>query len=418
MRLVLIVLSLLVFVKGGFGLPTLVLVDDLETKNSHSQLFAALTARGIDLEFRTVDDDRVQLAQYGELYYENAMILAYRRPDYLWEISSSDLVEFYEAGGNVFVAVEDSVPETIKNFAVECHVDFDADKTTVFDFFHSSAEHKAIYSRQWLQNSAVTGISSQNEPVLFKGKSMAIGEDSDLVFEILTGESTSFCAKDSPYIGSTLENAGKDVVLVAALQSKSNVRATFSGSLSMLSDVFFDASISESISKTSNRVFAESIVLWTFGKRGVLRAGEVVHFHQGANVSSWNPESYRIGDNIEYRVRIEQLLNNVWIPYQADNVQLELVMLDPYIRENLEHDGQGNFFLKLKVPDVFGVYKFQINHYRKGFSDLHVKNVIPLRPFRHDEYERFIVAAYPYYASAFSMMAGFFIFSIAYLTTQ
>jgi hypothetical protein len=30
---------------------------------------------------------------------------------------------------------------------------------------------------------------------------------------------------------------------------------------------------------------------------------------------------------------------------------------------------------------------------------------IPVRPFKHDEYERFIGAAYPYYSSAFSLVS-------------
>lgn len=36
-------------------------------------------------------------------------------------------------------------------------------------------------------------------------------------------------------------------------------------------------------------------------------------------------------------------------------------------------------------------------------------------PLRHNEYERFIVSAFPYYASAFSMMAGVCIFSFVFL---
>uniref|UniRef100_A0A2P2K1M0 Dolichyl-diphosphooligosaccharideprotein glycosyltransferase 48 kDa subunit n=1 Tax=Rhizophora mucronata TaxID=61149 RepID=A0A2P2K1M0_RHIMU len=40
---------------------------------------------------------------------------------------------------------------------------------------------------------------------------------------------------------------------------------------------------------------------------------------------------------------------------------------------------------------------------------------IPVRPYRHNEYERFIPAAYPYYGAAFSTMAGFFIFTVVHL---
>lgn len=40
---------------------------------------------------------------------------------------------------------------------------------------------------------------------------------------------------------------------------------------------------------------------------------------------------------------------------------------------------------------------------------------VSVRPLQHTQYERFIPSAYPYYASAFSMMAGLFIFSIVFL---
>jgi len=37
------------------------------------------------------------------------------------------------------------------------------------------------------------------------------------------------------------------------------------------------------------------------------------------------------------------------------------------------------------------------------------------RPFRHDEFDRFVPAAFPYYVSALSMMAGFFVFGIIFM---
>lgn len=38
-----------------------------------------------------------------------------------------------------------------------------------------------------------------------------------------------------------------------------------------------------------------------------------------------------------------------------------------------------------------------------------------VRPLQHTQYERFIPSAYPYYAGAFSMMVGLFMFSIVFL---
>lgn len=40
---------------------------------------------------------------------------------------------------------------------------------------------------------------------------------------------------------------------------------------------------------------------------------------------------------------------------------------------------------------------------------------VSVRPLEHTQYERFIPSAYPYYASAFSMMAGVLIFSFVFL---
>lgn len=38
-----------------------------------------------------------------------------------------------------------------------------------------------------------------------------------------------------------------------------------------------------------------------------------------------------------------------------------------------------------------------------------------MRPWQHTQYERFIVSAYPYYTSSFSMMVGVVIFSFVFL---
>lgn len=38
-----------------------------------------------------------------------------------------------------------------------------------------------------------------------------------------------------------------------------------------------------------------------------------------------------------------------------------------------------------------------------------------VRPLEHTQYERFILSAYPYYTSAFSMMIGVVLLSVVYL---
>ena len=78
-------------------------------------------------------------------------------------------------------------------------------------------------------------------------------------------------------------------------------------------------------------------------------------------------------------------------------------------------DKNGQFEGKFTVPDVYGVFQFKVEYVRQGLTRLYSTTQFSVRPLRHDQYERFIVSAYPYYASSFSMMFGVFLFSIVFL---
>jgi hypothetical protein len=53
---------------------------------------------------------------------------------------------------------------------------------------------------------------------------------------------------------------------------------------------------------------------------------------------------------------------------RASDVQVELRMLDPYVRTSLSHDGAGRFSAVVKVPDVYGVFKWRLDYRRLGYS--------------------------------------------------
>jgi len=147
-------------------------------------------------------------------------------------------------------------------------------------------------------------------------------------------------------------------------------------------------------------------------KKGVLRAKNAQTHRVGESVA---PFSYTIKDNVEYSIEIEEWNGKQWVPFTGNDVQLEYSMLDPYVRTTLKNDGKGKFSTTFILPDVYGVFTFRVEYNRKGLSNLNSIIRTPVRPFKHNEYERFINSAYPYYASAFSMMAGLFVFSWFFL---
>ena len=128
---------------------------------------------------------------------------------------------------------------------------------------------------------------------------------------------------------------------------------------------------------------------------------------------------YRIKDEIVYSMMVEQLDGDNWVPFASDDMQMEFMMLDPYVRKTMVVDPNSRKHVaSFTAPDSYGIFKFRVFYRRVGYSVLHAETQVSIRPFKHNEYERFIFSAYPYYTSAFSAMIGFFIFSMYFLFTE
>jgi oligosaccharyltransferase complex subunit beta len=163
--------------------------------------------------------------------------------------------------------------------------------------------------------------------------------------------------------------------------------------------------------KSGNEDFCNSLVEWAFHERSVLRVKSVSHHRPGQTEV---PSVYTIKEEVEYEIEIEEWNGKKWAPYTGSDVQLEFIMLDPYVRTSLK-PSNGKLTTIFQIPDVYGFFTFKVEYLRKGISRLESIERVPVRPFRHTEYERFIDAAYPYYASATSMLVGLFVFSWVFL---
>ena len=213
--------------------------------------------------------------------------------------------------------------------------------------------------------------------------------------------------------------SGKGTVLVAGLQARNNARVVFSGSIDMFSDKLFMAGVSSAngkkADKSGNQALAISLVRWCFKLSGVLRVKGVNHHLEGEQ--SPPAIAYTVEDKAVYSIDIEEYVNGKWVAYNGKDVQMEFVRIDPFVRLTLENQN-GHFEGKFKIPDTYGVYQFKVEYVRTGLTRLVSTTQYSVRPWRHDQYERFISSAYPYYASAFSMMLGVVMFSVVFLHHQ
>jgi len=253
-------------------------------------------------------------------------------------------------------------------------------------------------------------------PLLYRGTGLITDADNPLVLPVLRAPSTAYCYNPANAISDYPHATGQNMLLVAALQARNNARVVVSGSLEFFSDALIMASVQtpngESYEKSGNGAAVEALSQWVFREEGVVRVVQVKHHLVGEEVP---PTAYTIKQIAEFSIEIERLVEGKWVPFQADDLQMEFVRIDPFVRKTLKPSSSGVFSIQFQVPDVYGVYQFKVEYNRVGFTRLYSTTQVSVRPFTHLEYERFIECAYPYYASAGSMMLGVYIFSLVFL---
>lgn len=330
-------------------------------------------------------------------------------------LNNIGLIKYISEGGNLLVAVNEQASETVRSLANEFDIEFDPKGTKVLD----KEEDGLILTKQIIAPTTIIDKKQLNEGrgngILYRGIGLLPGKV-PLLNRVLTSEKETVS-------GDHYQTKDVSTVdLVASFQTRTSSRVTFSGSLAIFSDELWDDTTSKNIlNKNDNEEFVYQLTQWTFQEKSVLKIVDHRHHKEDSFESL---EWYRIKDQVVYVIEISEYKDGKWVPYHADDIQLELIMLDPYIRTTLKEESTkddqhhyGRFVSHLKLPDVYGVFTFKVNYKRPGLTYLLAEDVVAIRPFRHNEYPRFLTAAYPYYLSVGSMILGFLVFSIVWLST-
>lgn len=383
--------------------------------------------RGYTLTFMRADAADLALTKFGEYLYDQLIFFAPSVSQLGGSVDVRKIMDFVASGRSLIVAASHQVGDVARELAAECGIDFDDEGTFVIDHVHYDAsdaqgEHTLIVADDFLSGAEVIfGGKAKPAPVLFRGVSHAlVSADPDgLLLEVLSASSTAYSHNPHLAVGELPLTVGKNSRLVTALQARNSARLVFTGSLEMFSNAFFSmqarsvaAPASQGAKQSGNAELLNALTAWAFLERGVLRWTNARHHKAGESAPS---AVYRVLDDVSFSIVLEQWTGTEWKPFLADDVQLEFQMLDPYVRLTMKHDAAGRYSVDFKVPDVYGIFQFKVTYRRKGFTALAYAEQVTVRPFRHNEFERFIVQAYPYYASSFAMMGLFFVFSLVFL---
>ena len=65
-----------------------------------------------------------------------------------------------------------------------------------------------------------------------------------------------------------------------------------------------------------------------------------------------------------------------------------------------------------------GIYQFKIIYKKPGYTFLSLAERVTVRPYKHDEYERFLFVAFPYTFGMIATIAGTFVFMAVFLYSK
>lgn len=412
----------------GQGKRVLVLLDQYGQRETHSTFFKSLKNRGFQTTYKLADDSDLALSKYNEFMYDHLVLFCPNVIEFGGSVTTKSVIDFIDAGGNVLVAANSQLSEPIKEIAGECGVEFSDEDSLVIDRFNADKNDDGrstliVSDPEYLiNNKLIVGDKAKTgSPFLYRGIGMTIDPENPLLHEVLTGSPTSYTYNPDSSIAEYPHTVGKSTLMISALQARNNARVMFFGSLDFFSNEYFESGVEKALSggkrfdKSGNEELCAGLTQWLFKERGVLRVAEIKHNEVGKKMP---PATYTIKQNLEYSIKIEEMVNGKWEAFKAQDVQLEFIMLDPYVRTTLKSTASGHLTTKFVIPDVYGVFKLNIDYKRIGYTNLFSSVQVSVRPLEHTQYERFIPAAYPYYASSAAMIIGVFLFSFIQLYHQ
>ena len=364
------------FVKPAAAPNMLVVLDDPAAagRASHSQFFALLEAQGHTLSFASAEDAALADAPGGAWKYD---ALVFAAPKGATASLATAAVAFVDAGHSVLLVGGSGgggAGAATRQLALELGIEFDAAERLVID--HAAFDrndvsfgddHTLIVADGLVTSPVVVGEVAK--PLLYRGVGMRRRGENELVVGVLTS-TTAYSWTTRDEVDSKLFASGEELLLVASMQARNGARAIAAGSWEMFSDAFFGAEVrkfyAKSAAPSGNRDFADAVTKWLYGNGGTLRVSNIAHdLQRGDEADEQAADTYTTKDVVSYGFTLEELDgSDEWVPFIRDDVQMEFTMLDPYYRLDVPHVGTGRYNVTFMVPDVPGVFSFNLDFHR------------------------------------------------------
>ncbi|KIV85345.1 hypothetical protein PV11_01047 [Exophiala sideris] len=434
--------------RSAVGDRLLVVLEDESQKALYSKFWTDLEARDFKLSFESPRTEGLSLFRHGQLAYEHLLLTPPKSKGYGPSLTPKVILDYVNAGGNVLLGLssEASTPSAISSLLLELDISLPQDKSSVvvdhFNHDTTSAAEKhdvlLLNRPEQLRSDVSNFFGGGGTLAVPRAVGQTLGNASPLLAPILKAPVTAY-AYNPKEEAETVEETfatGSQLSLISALQARNSARFTVLGSLEMLQDKWFDASIKTASGvsgKTVNQEFAKQLTEWTFKEVGVLKVFSVQHrqvsvtskpSENTTQIGEYNPEIYRIKNDVEYSIEIGQYDGTHYVPFSFpsnDALQLEFTMLSPFHRIPLSPTSTTAnstiFSTTFTTPDQHGIFAFKVTYKRPFLTGIEEKHQVTVRHFAHDEWPRSwaISGAWPWIGGLWSVIAGFVLFVLLWL---
>lgn len=386
---------------------TLVLHDErLDQLDGFSSFLNGLKDREHEVDYYSANStEDVQLYEGEHRLYDNLVVLPVKGKHINKLVSDKILLQFYNDGGDILSLTSPAaVPDSIRLFLNQLGI------------FPSPKGYELVDN---VEGSLRLGSSEFRDPHIYDVKngdslslstsSAALLDNREQIFPILAAPRTSYARAT----GKGPWTVGSQGFLATGFQNLNNARVAWLGSVDFIKDEFYG----------ENGKFAQEVAKWVFQEKNVVKSFNSAHFH--ADGTSYDEVPYKIKDKVIYEVGFSEWNGEKWVPFITDDIQFELKMLDPYYRLTLKpsrQEGEAQYYTtgEFNLPDHHGVFTFETDYKRDGYSFAVQRDVRPIRNLAHSEYARSwdISNAVVYLSSIFSVIFAWVIFIIFFITAS
>ncbi|KAH0846515.1 Dolichyl-diphosphooligosaccharide--protein glycosyltransferase subunit wbp1 [Fonsecaea pedrosoi] len=437
-----------VLAKSAVGDRVLVVLEDESQKGLYSQFWADLEGRDYKLSFQSPRSEDLSLFRHGQLAYDHLLLTPPKSKGYGPALTPKILLDYVNAGGNVLLGLSSDAgtPSAISSLLLEFDISLSPDKSSVvvdhfnYDTVSAAEKHDVLLVERpgQLRPDVVNFFGGDGTLAVPKAVGQTLGNTSPLLAPILKAPATAYAYNPKDEAESVEESfaTGSQLALVSAMQARNSARFTVLGSLEMLQDKWFDASVKSPNGKsvkTVNQEFAKQLTEWTFQEVGVLKVFHIQHYEvrrsttAGENttqISEYDPDIYRIKNDVKFSIEIGQYDRTHYVPFTVpanDALQLEFTMLSPFHRIPLQPSSTTPnstvFSTTFTTPDQHGIFAFKVNYKRPFLTYIEEKRQVTVRHFAHDEWPRSwaISGAWPWIGGLWSVVLGFVAFVMVWL---